>query len=150
MILAFLGSANPKELVGMIPVQVKFAAALTMVVLSFNLGLLRTIGAVTAYRAPLQVYRALEAPGMARPGVNLCLGKEWYRFPSSYHLPNGTRAKFVRSEFSGLLPGEFSEATIGFGFFPGTWLIPAGMNNRNEGDPSKYVSCSEPLEYTLC
>jgi len=140
MILTILGSMNPKELAGRIPVQFKFAMALITVILSLNIALLRTIGTVTAYRAPLQIYRALEAPGMARPGDTVCLGKEWYRFPSSYFLPNGTRAKFVKSEFSGLLPGEFNEAGTGFGFFAGTWLIPAGMNDRNEEDPGKYVS----------
>jgi alpha-1,2-mannosyltransferase len=140
MILAYLGSTNPKELVGKIPVQLKFAGALITVILSLDIGLLRTIGTVTAYRAPLQVYRALGAPGMARPGDTVCLGKEWYRFPSSHFLPEGIKAKFVKSEFSGLLPGEFSEAKTGFGFFPGTWLIPAGMNDRNEEDPGKYVS----------
>jgi alpha-1,2-mannosyltransferase len=140
MSLAFAGSANPKELVGRIPVQLKFAAALITVIVSLNIGLLRIVGLVTAYRAPLQVYQALDAPGLARPGETVCLGKEWYRFPSSYFLSNGTRAKFVRSEFSGLLPGEFNEAGTGFGFFAGTWLIPAGMNDRNEEDPGKYVS----------
>ena len=140
MILVFLGSKNPKELVGKIPAQLKFAAALTTIILSLNISLLRTVGTVTAYRAPLQIYRALEAPGMARPGETICLGKEWYRFPSSFLLPNGSRAKFVKSEFSGLLPGEFNEAKTGFGFFAGTWLIPAGMNDRNEEDPGKYVS----------
>jgi alpha-1,2-mannosyltransferase len=140
MILVFLGSKNPKELVGKIPAQLKFAAALTTFILSLNISLLRTIGTVTAYRAPLQIYRALEAPGIARPGETICLGKEWYRFPSSFLLPNGTRPKFVKSDFSGLLPGEFNEAKTGFGFFAGTWLIPGGMNDRNEEDPGKYVS----------
>jgi alpha-1,2-mannosyltransferase len=50
------------------------------------------------------------------------------------------RAKFIKSEFSGLLPGEFNEAKTGFGFYPGTWLIPPGMNDRNEEDLGKYVS----------
>ena len=77
---------------------------------------------------------------MARPKDNVCLGKEWYRFPSSFHLPYGVRAKFIRSEFSGLLPGEFSEANVGFGLFPGTWLVPSGMNDENLEDPGKYVS----------
>lgn len=139
MILAFLGSRDPRELVGRIPVHVKFAAALTTVILSLEIGLLRTIGTVTAYRAPLQVYRALETSQLPRAGETVCLGKEWYRFPSSFFLPNETRAKFIKSEFSGLLPGEFNEAKTGFGFFAGTWLIPAGMNDRNEEDPAKYV-----------
>lgn len=140
MVLVFLGSTNPKELVGKIPVQIKFAVALITVILSLSVSLLRTIGTVTAYRAPLQVYSALEAQGMAHPGDTVCLGKEWYRFPSSFFLPNGTRAKFVKSEFSGLLPGEFNEAKTGFGFFAGTWLIPGGMNDRNEQDLGKQVS----------
>ncbi len=135
MILTFLESANPRELVGKIPVQVKLAT----VIFSLSVGLLRTIGTITAYHAPLEVYRALEAPGMARPGETVCLGKEWYRFPSSHFLPNGTRAKFIKSDFSGLLPGEFNEAKTGFGVFAGTWLIPAGMNDLNEEDPGKYV-----------
>ena len=51
------------------------------------------------------------------------------------------RAKFVKSAFEGLLPGEFSEAKIGFGFFPGSWLNPSGMNDQNIADSGKYVSC---------
>ena len=77
--------------------------------------------------------------GMARAGDTVCFGKDWYRFPSSYFLPKGMHAKFVKSEFAGLLPGEFSEAKTGFGFFPGTWLVPRGMNDRNVEDPGKYV-----------
>ena len=65
--------------------------------------------------------------------------REWYRFPSSYFLPREMHAKFVRSEFRGLLPGEFSEARTGFGFWSGTWLPTSGLNDRNEEDMSKYV-----------
>ena len=142
MCLTFAGSTDTKELMGRLPAQLKLAVALITVILSFDIGLLRIIGTVTAYRAPLQVYRALEAPGMARPGETVCVGKEWYRFPSSHFLPNQTRAKFIKSEFAGLLPGEFNEASTGFGLFAGTWLIPAGMNDRNEEDPGKYVTVS--------
>lgn len=49
------------------------------------------------------------------------------------------RAQFIKSEFDGLLPGQYNEAAIGFGLFPGTWLVPAGMNDKNEEDPGKYV-----------
>jgi alpha-1,2-mannosyltransferase len=70
----------------------------------------------------------------------VCLGKEWYRFPSSFSLPYGVHAKFIKSEFSGLLPGEFSEANAGFGLFPGTWLNPPGMNDENMEDEGKYTN----------
>jgi alpha-1,2-mannosyltransferase len=49
------------------------------------------------------------------------------------------RAKFIKSEFDGLLPGEFSEAQTGFGMWPGAWLIPSGMNDQNIEDMGKYV-----------
>jgi alpha-1,2-mannosyltransferase len=140
IILTYVGSTNPKELIGRIPAKLKLALIVSAIVLSINIGLLRIVGTVTAYRAPLEIYEALEPLGVARPGDTVCFGKDWYRFPSSYFLPNGMRAKFIKSEFSGLLPGEFNEAKTGFGFYPGTWLIPPGMNDRNEEDLGKYVS----------
>ena len=146
-ILTFIGSSNPKELLGRVPGKVKLFFASGFVILAIDAGLLRTTGMITAYRAPLIIYGALQEPGMARPGETVCYGKEWYRFPSSYFLPNGMRAKFVRSAFDGLLPGEFNEAQVGFGFFAGTWLIPPGMNDQNIADPGKYVNSPS---FSLC
>ncbi|MCJ1380948.1 mannosyltransferase [Xylographa soralifera] len=138
-ILGYVGNANPKKLMGMIPAKLKFAVVLASVVLAIDIGVLRTLGVVSAYRAPLQIYSALQQSDTARNGGVVCLGKEWYRFPSSYFLPNGMHAKFIRSAFNGLLPGEFNEAKVGFGIFAGTWLIPPGMNDQNLPDPGKYV-----------
>ncbi len=134
IVLQWVGSVNLR-----VPPKLKLAAAIVVVFLSVNLGLLRIFGTVTAYRAPLQIYQALEAPGMARLGDTVCFGKDWYRFSSSHFLPNGVHAKFIKSEFSGLLPGEFGEARVGFGLFPGTWMPASGMNDRNQEDPAKYV-----------
>jgi alpha-1,2-mannosyltransferase len=140
IVLIYLGSISSMELTGQIPAKLKLVVIMTFIVFSINIGLFRILGTVTAYRAPLQIYQALEAPGMARPGDTVCLGKDWYRFTSSYFLPKDIRAKFIKSEFSGLLPGEFNEAKTGFGFFAGAWLIPPGMNDRNQEDLGKYVS----------
>jgi alpha-1,2-mannosyltransferase len=85
----------------------------------------------------LKVYLPLQE--LAKPGDTVCLGKEWYRFPSSYFLPDGVHAKFIKSAFTGLLPGEYKEH--GPGYFSGTWSIPSGMNDENIEDPGKYVSC---------
>lgn len=139
ILLAALGSTNPKNLVSIIPVQLRLFAILAFVILSIDLSAFRTLGSVTAYSAPLSIYNPLHQPGMAREGDTVCLGKEWYRFPSHYLLPTGVRTKFIKSEFSGLLPGEFSEAKQGFGMFPGTWLTPPGMNDENREDLGKYV-----------
>jgi alpha-1,2-mannosyltransferase len=142
-LLTWIGSAD-SLLFGKIPAKIKLAAILPVIFLAINIGLLRIVGTVTAYGAPLQVYHALENLSTSRltstaSGDFVCFGKDWYRFPSSHFLPNGTHAKFIKSEFDGLLPGEFHEGKTGFGFFPGTWLMPSGMNDRNEEDVGKYT-----------
>ncbi|KAI9663311.1 MAG: mannosyltransferase [Alyxoria varia] len=123
---------------------VKLVALGSFMLASISLGVLRSVGIATAYNAPLSVYSQLQHPdlhGQIQDSTNVCVGKEWYRFPSSYHLPNGSHLKFIRSEFGGLLPGEFSEIpsySPGFGLFPGTYLSPSNMNDENRDDPSKY------------
>jgi alpha-1,2-mannosyltransferase len=139
ILLANFGSTDPRHFVSKIPASLKLAIVAAPLLLAFDVGMLRTIGTFTAYSAPLRVYQPLHRPGVAHPGDTVCLGKEWYRFPSSFFLPPGVRVKFIKSEFSGLLPGEFSEANTGFGLFPGTWLVPAGMNDENQEDMGKYV-----------
>ena len=40
--------------------------------------------------------------------INVCLGKEWYRYPSSFFLPaKKWNVKFLQSEFKGQLPQPF-------------------------------------------
>lgn len=138
-ILAYIGSSDPAKIVGKIPAKLKLYVVGLCVIFAIDVSVARTIGIVSAYRAPLQVYAPLQGKEFADTQANVCLGKEWYRFPSSYFLPSGMRAKFVKSAFDGLLPGQFNEAKTGFGFFPGTWLIPPGMNDQNIEDPSKHV-----------
>lgn len=46
---------------------------------------------LSGYHAPLDVYgelsRQAQEYNIQKP-VNLCVGKEWYRFPSSFFLPD--------------------------------------------------------------
>ncbi|KAK4663210.1 mannosyltransferase [Podospora pseudopauciseta] len=135
--LTFFGNASPRTLVGKIPAKLKLAVVSLGLVASAIVGLARIGGMYTAYHAPLSLYDPLFEVGGR--GDTVCFGKDWYRFPTSYFLPKDMHAKFVRSEFRGLLPGEFSEATTGFGFFGGTWLPTIGLNNKNEEDMGKYV-----------
>ncbi|KAF4126514.1 alpha-1,2-mannosyltransferase [Geosmithia morbida] len=145
IILTALGNTDPKSLAGKIPTRLKLLSVGSVLGLSALVGLARIYGIYSAYGAPLAVYEPLwtattdgQEP-VGREGDLVCFGKEWYRFPSSYFLPRDMHAKFVRSEFRGLLPGEFSEARTGFGFWSGTWLPTSGFNDRNEEDASKYV-----------
>lgn len=140
ILLAAFGQSNPKTLIGKIPARLKLFVISMVMIASVDLGLARIYGVYTAYSAPLKIYEPLQSGNFGSSGDSVCFGKEWYRFPSSYHLPKGMKAKFVKSEFSGLLPGEFSEAKTGFGFWSGAWLIPPGMNDQNLEDMGKYVS----------
>ncbi|CAI7679001.1 unnamed protein product [Penicillium pancosmium] len=143
IILSYLGSSNPKEVIGRLPAKLKLAAVLSVVLVAFNAGMLRILGMVTAYNAPLRVFSPLQEVDIAHAGASVCFGKEWYRFPSSYFLPHDMRAKFIRSEFNGLLPGEFPDAPSALGRLEGASQIPSGMNDLNEEDPNKYVDISQ-------
>ncbi|POS85074.1 hypothetical protein EPUL_002878, partial [Erysiphe pulchra] len=138
LLLAAFGNLASKRLVGKLPGWIKLLIALSILLVSMALGLARIYGIVTAYSAPLYIYEPLSNEGSIDNVV--CFGKEWYRFPSSYHLPKNMHAKFIKSEFRGLLPGEFSEIEVKNGFRSGTWMIPSGMNDQNLEDVGKYVS----------
>ena len=144
IILTAIGNSDPKTLAGKIPAKLKLLAVGTVFGLVLNMSAARIYGIYTAYSAPLKIYEPLQSSGEGQPpigwhGDTVCFGKEWYRFPSSYFLPRDMHAKFIRSEFRGLLPGEFSEARTGFGFWSGTWLPTSGLNDKNEEDLGKYV-----------
>ncbi|KKA30605.1 hypothetical protein TD95_000847 [Thielaviopsis punctulata] len=136
-------SGNPKGIFSLIPAKIKALGVVALLMLSVNVGLMRMYGLYSSYSAPMDIYAPLGTgvpgnEGIGGDGDFVCFGKEWYRFPSSYFLPRDMRPKFIRSEFRGLLPGEFSEAHTGFGTWP-TWMPTSGLNDRNEEDLSKYV-----------
>lgn len=64
--------------------------------------------------------------------VRVCVGKEWYRFPSSFFLPPGVQLHFLRSGFHGQLPKPYQAVN-------GTWAHVEGFNDRNEEEPDRYV-----------
>lgn len=100
--------------------------------------------------------------------IRVCVGKEWYRFPSHYFLPEGARLGLIKSHFDGLLPGEFQEQsesgypTSGKSQHPlaidwrwsaerrpGTSHIPALMNNENKEVAEHYVSALLHAHFVL-
>jgi alpha-1,2-mannosyltransferase len=125
------------------------------VLLAAILGLCRVAMQWHSFGAPFQVFTnfgryelrgglgprsSAEAFSSFNEEVNICVGKEWYRFPSSFFLPASRfRVRFTRSSFSGLLPKYFDEEEHG------TRTIPRGMNMFNEEDPLQYIS--EPASH---
>jgi alpha-1,2-mannosyltransferase len=105
---------------------------LIVVILFVLLSLGRILAQLRAYSAPMHMYG-----NIARAGV-VCLGKEWYRFPSSFFVPLHSRPAFIKSDFDGLLPGSFEE-NGDLGWRSGMWRIPGGMNDENLPEPSHVV-----------
>ncbi|PXF45453.1 Alpha-1,2-mannosyltransferase ALG9 [Gracilariopsis chorda] len=141
--LRTLSRPHEKQIVngrGIIRVLILFST-MVVVVLSCAAGFSRALMQVTSFRAPLSVYQDLSQIELNTVGnltkqgheINICVGKEWYRFPSSFFLPDRHfRLRFVRSSFTGLLPKPFAEHVNG------TRLIPSGMNPYNREDPRQF------------
>lgn len=83
--------------------------------------------------------------------LRLCVGKEWYRFPGHFLVPDGVRVDWIKSEFDGMLPGHFAETARRGGLLEragGTRAVPKYLNDLNAEAPQLYVSagfvgCSE-------
>ncbi len=94
-------------------------------------------------------------PG-SRPGARVCVGKEWYRYPASFFLPERTKESsalfadkrphtpggpaeiaFIPNNFSGLLPQPYLS-----GIPEGSRQLRTGFNDENRHEPGSYV----PLE----
>lgn len=83
--------------------------------------------------------------------LRLCVGKEWYRFPGHFLVPDGVRVDWIKSEFDGMLPGHFAETSRRGGLLDragGTRAVPKYLNDLNAEAPQLYVSagfvgCSE-------
>lgn len=105
---------------------------------------LRIMALITNYTAPLDVFAELyklDTNSTNDQSVkNVCTGREWYHFPSSFHLPNNYRLQFIKSGFNGLLPGNFKESKS---LLDSIRSIPEGMNNLNHFDEGKIVTLDE-------
>ncbi|XP_074972539.1 alpha-1,2-mannosyltransferase ALG9 isoform X2 [Phalacrocorax aristotelis] len=115
--------------------------ALGTVFLFGLLSLSRSVALFRGYHGPLDLYpefhRIATDPSIhtvpeGRP-VNVCVGKEWHRFPSSFLLPDNWQLQFILSEFRGQLPKPFAKGPMA------TRIIPADMNDQNKEEPSRYV-----------
>uniref|UniRef100_A0A182YI89 Mannosyltransferase n=1 Tax=Anopheles stephensi TaxID=30069 RepID=A0A182YI89_ANOST len=94
--------------------------------IALSLGLSRMLANSMHYRAPLTILNGLPATNQE---TNVCYGKEWYRFPSSFFLPPNYRARFVESSFGGMLPAYFEETANG------TQIVHDYFNDQNKGHP---------------
>jgi len=79
------------------------------------LSVMRIVALYQNYHASMDIWRDLnhmsyseESSFKPEDNVNVCMGKEWYRFPSNFFLPsNNWNVKFIKSEFKGQLPQPY-------------------------------------------
>lgn len=117
---------------------VRFALMSSMALVT-AVSLLRILNLVENYSAPLTTstifYKQLEIDG-SEEIQNVCVGREWYHFPTSFFLPDNYRLRFVASGFDGLLPGDFPENVS---LQEAASLYPKGMNSKNIFSPEKLI-----------
>lgn len=117
--------------------------ALSLVLGTSALSVSRSAALYYHFRAPLRLYEKLYYDVVAAetpPAGGVCLGKEWYRFPSSFFLPDvpgedGLRSMpllWLNSSFDGQLPRPFDPGPHG------TSRLPPHMNDRNLREASRY------------
>ncbi|AOA62820.1 Alpha-1,2 mannosyltransferase [Komagataella phaffii CBS 7435] len=104
------------------------------------ISVLRVFALISHYSAPLFVYQHLDQFASDTP-KNVCVGREWYHYPSSFFLPPSMRLRFVRSGFSGMLPGDFDESVSRLSSMSN---IPRELyNNKNLFESDKVIPFEE-------
>ncbi|XP_048004680.1 alpha-1,2-mannosyltransferase ALG9 [Leguminivora glycinivorella] len=91
------------------------------------------------YNAPMNILYHLPVTNDTNLYQNkyVCFGKDWYRSPSSFHLPPEYRIRFVASEFNGQLPAPYSSS------HNATRLVQPHFNDLNKGDNRTYLRPTE-------
>jgi len=101
------------------------------------------------YQASTEIWMKmgeLEAGG--QHATQVCVGKEWHRFPSSFFFPNKSfRLAFLKSEFRGQLPKYYSGMTSD-GRLP-TMVVHDDFNDENLEEPSRYIQHPGKCHYIV-
>lgn len=118
---------------------VKISLNLSLIGSMVVLGGLRINNLIQSYTN----YQTVFKPLSLLPAGNVCIGREWYHYPSSFFLGDDQRLKFTKSNFNGLLPGDFKED--GTGSFAPVY----GFNNENKSQPTFYIKSIDECDYFI-
>lgn len=125
---------------------VMISALIPIVLLSVS----RSTALVANYSSPLKAYAHLHehiAASSDHDGqITVCVGGEWYRYPSSFYLPPNANLGFLKSSFGGQLPQPFTK----YGSREQSLSVQEGQfNDMNKEEMDRYVviqSCSYIVE----
>ena len=111
------------------------------------LSLSRTVALVKYYSAPLEVYAAMAQQDVSSYGSPsfVCTCGEWYRFPSSFYLPQGVQLGYLPSSFYGQLPQPFSK----HGSRPESQSFLQPFNDQNLEQTERYVKDLDSCKWIL-
>ncbi|CAG9854954.1 unnamed protein product [Phyllotreta striolata] len=113
------------------------------IILTSLLGISRVFSLYRNYHAPFDLMMELnrypvDVKISERAQVNVCFGKEWHRYPSSFFLPNNNwNIRFIKSEFDGMLPAPYSELENG------TMIVHKYFNDLNKESPELYFDINK-------
>ncbi|CAF4123072.1 unnamed protein product, partial [Rotaria socialis] len=101
----------------------------------------RTFAILDGYSAPIRLlthYNTTEIfEKSSDKHLNICIGKDWYRFPSHFLLPEKSQLLFLRSAFKGQLPKAYSSLKNA------TRLTDKHFNDENKEEIDRYVNLNQ-------
>ncbi|TIC43277.1 hypothetical protein E3Q08_02357 [Wallemia mellicola] len=128
----------------------------SIVIISIVLSVMRILAMQQYYHAPIDIlFEFSEKELSTRTHLNerqitLCYGKDWYRFPSSYLIPQNVDVQFIESEFDGILPSHWPQNSEGL--LNNIRRIPPNMNDQNKQERDRFVpvdSCDYIVDVVL-
>lgn len=121
-----------------------------IVVISVLFNVSRILALYRNYHAPMDTFMELttsrdllEDPNSKEP-INVCIGKDWYRFPSSFFLPSTKYSiRFLESEFRGILPAYYSNEENA------TQIIHSYFNDMNRMNSFMHLKNIEMCDFLV-
>ncbi|CAF0998267.1 unnamed protein product [Rotaria sordida] len=113
----------------------------SIIIIHGLLSISRTFAIVNGYSAPIRLLTHSNTTNIFEKSsdkhLNICIGKDWYRFPSHFLLPEKSQLLFLRSEFKGQLPKAYSHLKNA------TRLIDNHFNDENKEELDRYVNLNQ-------
>lgn len=106
------------------------------------LSLMRAVALHKYYGAPLAIYAVLHSyasTGTTTKPQLVCTCGEWYRFPSSFTLPDNHQLAFLPCSFMGQLPQPFSK----YGSSVESRTVMQPFNDQNQHEPTRYSAVDD-------
>lgn len=124
--------------------------AVFVVIVSVLFNVSRILALHRNYSAPMDTFMELstsrdilEDPTSKEP-INVCIGKDWYRYPSSFFLPSTKYSiRFIKSEFRGMLPAYYSNEENA------TQIAHSYFNDMNRENPFMHFKNIEKCDFMV-